>query len=454
MRIFYLLTLASFAFLCVSCSGEGDFEDLFNGKDFTGFRQMEGAAEYVVEDGMMVGTSRALRQGNSFMTTEKAYGDFILEFDTKCDSELNSGVQFRSECLDDYEDGRFHGYQCEIDPAGWSGGLYDEHRRGWLVALDNYPEGANAYKHEQWNHYRIEALGSNIRIWVNGINTVNCYDNMTLEGLIGFQVHSTYRDEQLNKSVRWKNVRILTKDVEKHLQKGELAKPVNRMPNELLEQEIADGWELLFDGETFKGWHSARTNAEPAKSWKVENGALSTSEDMFGGDLISDKKYSAFEFALEFRMTDGANSGIKYFVAESVNGNRKSYYGLEYQILDNALHRDAKLYTTYPGSRMMASLYDIQPALQRHIAPNGMWNLAEIKVFANDDVEHWLNGKKVLEYNRKSEDIKQRLSNSKFNSDTYCKSEYAFGMAPEGYIMLQDHGDVVEFRSIKIKELN
>ena len=172
------LAILSLVLLCACNTTNDGWEDLFNGKDLTGFRQLNGQAPYRVEDGMLVGKS-ITGQPNSFMATEKEYGDFILEFETLCDDGLNSGVQFRSLSLPEYQNGRVHGYQCEIDPSdrAWSGGVYDEARRGWLVTLLDNEAGRNAYRKNDWNHYRIEATGNLIRVWLNGVNTANLYDN-------------------------------------------------------------------------------------------------------------------------------------------------------------------------------------------------------------------------------------------------------------------------------------
>ena len=107
---------------------------------------------------------------------------------------MNSGVQFRSESKPDYQNGRVHGYQCEIDPSdrAWSGGVYDEARRGWLVTLTDNKAGQQAYKRDDWNHYRVEAIGNSIRIWLNGVNTANLLDNETASGFIAFQVHGGF----------------------------------------------------------------------------------------------------------------------------------------------------------------------------------------------------------------------------------------------------------------------
>ncbi|MCI7009776.1 MAG: DUF1080 domain-containing protein, partial [Parabacteroides sp.] len=138
--------------------------------------------------------------------------------------------------------------------------------------------------------------------------------------------------------------------------------------NQLTAQEQADGWQLLFDGKTTKGWRGAHMERFPDHGWIVKNGELIVlasdgAESTNGGDIVTEEEYSAFEFSVDFKITEGANSGIKYFVTEKEQ-QKGSAYGLEFQILDDAKHPDAKLYTTYPGSRTLASLYDLKKSEQ------------------------------------------------------------------------------------------
>jgi hypothetical protein len=442
-----------------SCKQSGDgWVDLFNGKDITGFIQLNGKAPFRVEDGMLIGASTK-GQPSSFMATEQDYGDFILEFDVLCDPTLNSGVQFRSESRPDYNNGRVHGYQCEIDPSdrAWSGGIYDESRRGWLVTLTDNAPGRAAYKKDDWNHYRIEALGDTIRIWLNGVNTANLLDNMTSKGFIALQVHSIgNNDAQDGKEIKWKNIRILTENVGEHLLQGTLAPEINRIPNVLSPAEQAAGWKLLFDGRSSAGWRGAHKEAFPAKGWKIANGAITVlrtdgSESAHGGDIVTQDEYSAFELSLEFKITEGANSGIKYFVTESEK-QKGSAFGLEYQVLDDEAHPDATRYTSVPGSRACAGLYDLIKPQNKRFSGVGQWNQAVIKVFPNNHVEHWLNGFKTVEYERGSDAFRKLVKESKYAAKAYNENGL-FGEAPKGHILLQDHGDEVSFRNIKIKEL-
>lgn len=425
--------------------------DLFDGETLNGWTIKGGNAEYEVREGAIVGTT-ANEQPNTFLTSNEMYDDFILELEYKVDPNMNSGIQIRSNSLPHYMSGRVHGYQIEIDPSerGWSAGVYDEARRGWLhpVADDN-TAAKKAFKQNEWNHYRIEAIGDTIRTWINGVPAAHLMDDQTASGFIGLQVHGLYGDMKPGTEIAWKNVRILTENLETYAQKSEL--PVVDKINKLTSNEVNQGWEMLWDGETTNGWRGARLETFPEEGWVIENGELTVlstggGESAAGGDIVTTKNYGDFELMLDFKITEGANSGIKYYVDTEINKGPGSSIGLEYQILDDAKHPDAKL-GSHEGSRTMASLYDlIQADPNKPVNPIGQWNTAYI-VSKNNQIEHWLNGKKVLEYERKSPEFKKLVSNSKYTQWPN------FGEAETGQILLQDHGDRVSFRNVKIKSL-
>jgi hypothetical protein len=206
--------------LAATAHAQDGFQPLFNGKDIDGWVQRGGKAKYTVEDGMIVGRS-VPNTSNSFLCTPRDYGDFILEVDFKVDEGLNSGVQVRSQCFDEPKTlehngktikiaaGRVHGYQVEIDPSprAYSGGIYDEGRRGWLADLKNNEPARRAFKPGAWNTFRVECEGDSIRTFINGVPAADLKDGMTPKGFIALQVHGVgARAEPL--TVRWKNVRI------------------------------------------------------------------------------------------------------------------------------------------------------------------------------------------------------------------------------------------------------
>jgi len=224
------------------------------------------------------------------------------------------------------------------------------------------------------------------------------------------------------------------------------------VPNSLTNKELESGWQLLFDGKTTNGWRGVLKESFPDKGWKVENGRLIVVKGGGGGDILTIDKYRSFELKAEFKITEGANSGIKYFVVESAP--QKYAYGLEYQILDDERHSDAKQYTTVPGSRTLASVYDMIPArMDKPFKGIGQWNEVLIRVLPDNHIEHWLNGVKVLEYERCTDYYKSLVKSSKYAAPSYNENGIVFGEVPEGHILLQDHGDEVSYRNIKIREL-
>ncbi|WP_400261380.1 DUF1080 domain-containing protein [Sphingobacterium sp. SG20118] len=433
---------------------QNTFTPLFDGKTFEGWRVLGGNAKYSIEDGVIVGE---MTKGtpNSFLATDKEYGDFILELEFKIEgTETNSGVQIRSH-IDPQGNkgrGRVFGKQVEIDPSerAWCGGLYEEGTdRSWIYPLGLYEPAQKAFKADQFNKLRIEAIGDEVRVWMNDQPTAAVIDTIDRKGIIALQVHSI--PERLNgKKVYFKNINIKTEA----LSFTKLPKDmfiVNLKKNNLSPDEKKSGVKLLFNGVNNKGWRSIDAAHFPKKGWQVKDGEIMVlksdgGEATNGRDIITEKQYRAFDLSFEFQLTPGANSGVKYFVTlkEQTKG---SAIGLEYQILDNEKHPDAKM--GKDGNRTMASLYDLITSSRDGRAPReiGEWNRGRIVVTPDNQVTHYLNGIKMLTYKRGSADFKKIVSGSKY------KDWPNFGEAEKGHILLQDHGDAVRFRSIKIKEL-
>ncbi len=450
MKKSILLTVTLIALL-TACAEGPKWQELFNGENLDGWEKVNGTAEYKVEDGAIVGISQ-LNTPNTFLATSVHYDDFILEFEFKVDDGLNSGVQFRSLSLPEFQEGRVHGYQFEIDPSerAWSGGVYDEARRGWLYPLNYNPEGQQAFKNGEWNKARIEAIGNSIRTWVNDVPCADLLDNTTASGFIALQVHSIGNAEQEGKRVAWRNIRILTDEPDKYrMPENSDVTQINQIANSLSEKETADGWALLWDGKSSDGWRGAKMDGFPEKGWTLEDGILKVhksdgGESTNGGDIVTTKPYRNFMLKVDFRITEGANSGIKYFVDTNLNKGEGSAIGCEFQILDDRRHPDAKM--GKDGNRTLGSLYDLIPAPADKPFRSGFFNTAMVVVEGNH-VEHWLNGVKIVEYERNNEEWNQLVQTSKY------KDWANFGNAEEGLLLLQDHGDEVWFQNIKIKEL-
>lgn len=428
------------------------WQSLFNGKNLSGWTQRGGKAVYKVENGTIVGYTK-MNTDNSFLCTKKDYADFILEFEFRIDDDLNSGVQLRSHSLKSYMNGRVHGYQFEIDPSprAWTGGLYDEARRAWLYPLTKNPAAQPAFKKGVWNQARVEAIGKSIRTWVNGIACADLFDDADLSGFIALQVHGIGKDQSKEgKTVAWRNIRICTEDVASYASPEVLATPqVNAIDNALSPREKAEGWQLLWDGKTSEGWRGARLNTFPEKGWTIRDGILTVEkgnggESTNGGDIVTTKKYRNFMLSVDFQITEGANSGIKYFVDPDMNKGAGSAIGCEFQILDDLRHPDAKL--GVKGNRKLGSLYDLIPAPEQKPFDINRFNTALV-IVRGKHVEHWLNGVKLLEYDRDSQQWNALVAYSKY------RDWPNFGNAAEGHILLQDHGDEVRFKNIKIKEL-
>jgi hypothetical protein len=214
-------------------------------------------------------------------------------------------------------------------------------------------------------------------------------------------------------------------------------------PNTLTDAEKKAGWILLFDGHSLDGWRAYKKSDAAGLRWKIDDNSLSlpaqTEPGTRAGDIISKDTFEQFELSVDWKVAPGSNSGIKYFVLEDLD----SAIGHEYQVIDDERHPDAKV----GPHRQTAAFYDVVPASDRPLKPAGEWNSTRI-VVRGQTVEHWLNGKKVLQYELNSPALNAAIEKSKF------KGIQRFGKRQNGHLLLQDHGDQVWFRNIKIRRLS
>ncbi|MBI4877778.1 MAG: DUF1080 domain-containing protein [Acidobacteria bacterium] len=292
------------------------FVPLFDGKTLNGWKQLNGTAPYVVENGMILGRT-AEGSPNSFLCTTRDYGDFILEFEVKHDPELNSGVQIRAhqypqdaETLINnqglrkrqFPAGRVYGYQVEIanEKSGASGGIYDEARRGWVASIQKDPAASKALKDNQWNKFRVEARGDHIQVTVNGIPCADLVDPLDLTGFIGLQVHQFKGEKPAE--VRWRNIRIA--DLGRH------------------------EWQPLWDGKTMRGW--TKTGGG---QWKIEDGALhgiATTNPADRGFLLSEAEFGDFTVRMKYKIPRG-NSGVFFRMVDPA-GKEPGPMGYEVEV--------------------------------------------------------------------------------------------------------------------------
>ena len=234
-------------------------------------------------------------------------------------------------------------------------------------------------------------------------------------------------------------------------------------PNTLTPAELNAGWQLLFDGLTLSGWRGVGYDTVPRAHWVVVEGAIekvasgnvvrvADGRPLVGGDLMTVDSFADFELSFEWKVTRGANSGVKYNVSEAMSmaqggagtqgGPTHSALGFEYQILDDDRHEDGKLPTHRSGA-----LYDlVAPNASKHVRPVGEWNQSMV-IFRGKHGEHWLNGAKIVEFDLGTAHMDSLLAASKY------KTIPGFGQKRTGHIVLQDHGDEVYFRSIKVRPL-
>jgi hypothetical protein len=420
-NIKYWISILTAALLPASTSIAAEWTELFNGTDLAHWENPYDWGKVEIVNGEIHLTTD---KSKWFLSTVKEYSDFIFEVEVKMpEGKCNSGFLFRSHKLRN----KMFGYQAEVDPSDrkWSGGLYDEGRRGWFISPNRdhansteakqqsiaaFRERAgDCFKRYGWNKYRIECRGDHIKISINGVTTTDIYDQKDAKGYIGIQHHG-----EKGQIYRFRNVRIM----------------------ELTDESTvacssSSEWISLFASGDFSDWTNIKGQAV-SEGWSIENGIIHRS-GTHSGDIITRTHYKNFELRFGWKISAAGNSGVKY--------RTRGRLGLEYQILDDDKHQDSKNPTHRAGS-----LYELVAAPDnKPIQAVGEWNHARIVANGNH-IEHWLNGQKVVELEYGSKEWNKKFQNSKY------KKHEGFG-GWTGPILLQDHDDEVWFQNLQIREL-
>jgi hypothetical protein len=382
---------------------------LWDGKTLQGWHRLGGQASYQVENGTIVG--RTLKgTPNSFLCTDRAYGDFELEFEVRVDPKLNSGVQIRSNSVPGYQNGRVHGYQVEIDPSdrGWSGGLYDESRRGWLQEGAKTEAGKRAFRNGQWNRYRVLAKGDHLATWVNGVPVTDTHDALTQRGFIALQVHS---HGETGAEVRWRNLRI-----------KDLGIPGLNPPR--------GGRWLLRGPRDRRHWVSEKKAGEPCP-WEWVDGGLEVKPG--AGNILTRDKFNDFRMHVEFMVDDNGKAGQE-------NGNSGVYIQQSYevQVLNSAPRP--------PAINECAAIYTIKAPDYAMALPAGTWQTYDIDFTA----ARWNGAQKIA-------DARLTLyhNGTRVHDGVAIPHPTGAGAAesPEPRALrLQDHGNRIRYRNIWVAE--
>ncbi|MBT3374218.1 MAG: DUF1080 domain-containing protein [Lentisphaerae bacterium] len=406
---------------------EATWRKLFNGTSLDGWVQRGGTAKYAVQDGAIVGLS-VKGTPNSFLCTDRDYANFILEYEFKVHPTLNSGVQIRSNSLKEYRNGRVHGYQVEIDPGkrAWSGGIYDEGRRGWLYDLKNNEAARKAFKQGEWNHVRVEAIGSSIRTWQNGVSAADLTDDMTPTGFIALQVHATGSTTPLD--VSWRGLRILDLGSRAGTTRDALGKPADTMgapppPGSLV---------LVGAKDDLSQW-TGGGKTDAACPWRCSEGVLEIIPGK--GSIVTRRSFRDFRMHVEFRV----NSREKH---SQNNGNSGVYIQRRYELQILNSHGQPL------GNRECGALYKTKAPAVNACRKAPEWQTYDI-VFRSP---RWDKDGKKVENARIT--VAQNGALIHDNVDIPNKTGAGRQESPEdGPILLQDHGNPVHFRNTWIKEL-
>lgn len=360
-----VIMLAGCGHVIMPAEEETRWIELFDGQSLKGWNQVNGEAPYETVDGVIRGTN-IFDTPNSFLATDAEYSDFVLEFESRSIGDANSGVQFRTELAPGTWSGVV-GYQLDIDPSErrWTGGIYHEGVHVWRHSMARNPDCQAAYQHGEWNAYRIEATGSVIATWVNGVPCAHMAGEHHASGFVALQVHAIGQEEKyLGSFTEWRNLRILS------------------------DPEAGDLWQAK-RGERVEGWlDNQLSEVEIEKGWK----AFDFSDGAANLDVASD----GFEFVIDVQMDDTAEGYLDYSFEYDGNACQSRY----------AILNDATLGETRPATHLMGSFPDTheainlsEPGRPKRVYAEGRWNRVRI-VVTDDQIQHWLNSVKVVDYPR------------------------------------------------------
>jgi hypothetical protein len=405
--------MAATLLLLLPVDGEPRGDDfgkpLFDGKTLDGWTQRGGSAKYTVEAGEIVGRT-VPDSPNSFLCTDRHFADFTLTFEFKVDPKLNAGVQIRSHSVPGYKAGRVHGYQVEIDPSprAWTGGIYDEGRRGWLCDLKDNATARAAFRPDAWNRMRVVARGELIRTWLNGVPAADLRDFMTRRGFIALQVHATQSAVPLE--VRWRNLRIVDEG------------DPWRKPHD-------DALLLLGADADASRWQHAGKPDAPVR-WRAEDGALVIEPG--SGSLVTRQSFGDCRLHVEFNVPDNGKKG-------QANGNSGVYLQGRYevQILNSAREK--------PADNICGAIYGVKAPDMNMALPAGTWQTYDI----------WFKAPRWNQDGTKQSAARLTVyhNSTRIHHDVEVPANTGAGRPEgpgDGPLLLQDHGNRVRFRNIWI----